>query len=1485
MTNPTRRFATSKTGAVNQAPVAILATTKIDTLIGSIIQLDGRRSYDPEGQPITYSWTFSQVPIGSEVESAGFKNIRPNSTAVSFIPDKTGIYLVQLVVNDGELDSAPVIATVNIQLSRVPCGENIIPDAHFLWSYISDFWKLVEDREKITSIWSAVIQTIGADLIKLWGNDLNKSLSTIQATYQRRWQKLDLRTDVSGALDQRIIAGKTDSGVGGVSGPFAAVPGTGLTSVFRMPLGAVGDGDKTDFTNLRGNYGVKGRVIVIDSAAYTLSRVSNETESVKAITELGPIAGSNVVGPIFPTTGDHTDGEVTALQDFEDATATFQSDGVTGGGTHSVYVTEGPNKGLWEIDSVSSETKVVISGSFNSLESGVNYVILDTSSAPDFGESAVGDVVTIKSGPDVGSYELLEVGTYTLSLAYPGNPGGLLPTFTGDSGLIEMDVDREWSLAVIDEEVLTEGRINLSWRVPHLLHVPGAGFEDRGVRAGDVLTFEVARADIGLTTEVFAQVVGADRDRIGFEFSGSALDPSVNEGPSASLVESGGLTTISGLQGMRPTSVGGILEILNGDHPGRYKIRSFISEDSVVIDNKVSTGADSGNPNLQWVERGKTGGNFDRLLFRKIVQDLRIVPAQATDLDVAAAAETLISFMPTGINLNTRPFSRWGITFKATKVIHNSAIQVSDELVGMPALQESVFDPPAVLRENLDYVIEDGELRFTSSLFSISEPSPEAMWAECAIYDNAAAIEGNFGRLVNLSQGALTRSRTQAPYLSAVKGLFFAYTNGPTLANIRLGLQILLGLPFSDEEGVILEIQDPFTEDTSGNMLGRILIEDVDEATGARLGFRRVYFYSSEVGLEVNPATARTYRVGDRISQFAPISKGVEVVDYIKDPTWWTRSLMGLEILKYFVFKVFIDSRVFNSDDVTFAIDFVKQIKPAYTKVLTSALQTFVDDIGAQEVVGGSMLAKFYDNITGLEATSRTNDLNGQGAIIWRVGSPPFNTRSPNLLTRVSLSEESDVVVLYGEDGGAGVTGTNRFEVQSCKDPFGPGGVRAGDILRLAFGYPGDYVITGPGATPTQIEVAGAPFATPKAGLIWQVLSTRIKATTSVAWDAALLRAREPGGGDLYLSGPFLLTYFPPQEGDILTILIGQTGSMPTDYGIYEILEVQDNFNVVLGWRAIAGNPDDDTVLEVERSPLLPGDIPYGTNLLCSILRREGPTVMRGDDLSTDGTNVVTSLGSDFQKQGVRVGDHLVIEGPDLRGESIVDDRGSNLRGSSATLDWDGVDASTGLVTGLSGMSVSMVGRHLAFDNIQQLYPSDIPRTVLITAYVSPSSVEIRNDYGGTATRTGLAWHIVPFGQALDQTSLVLKGSDGSAPALTLSTYQRFRVVRPEMLRQVVAGARYYYDSSITEQCLRAQYEMDEGVWGIAHQYKAYYPHRDIFVPGMVGQYVGVSGHPDPAKNGRFLMKQYIGPGLMVIDVPFTDSGSNLLTLTFGVSP
>lgn len=74
-------------------------------------------------------------------------------------------------------------------------------------------------------------------------------------------------------------------------------------------------------------------------------------------------------------------------------------------------------------------------------------------------------------------------------------------------------------------------------------------------------------------------------------------------GSSASINESGGTVTVTGLTGMTTASIGRFLQVLNGDHPGVYLIASYVSATSVTIISSLHTGADSGNPTIQWAER------------------------------------------------------------------------------------------------------------------------------------------------------------------------------------------------------------------------------------------------------------------------------------------------------------------------------------------------------------------------------------------------------------------------------------------------------------------------------------------------------------------------------------------------------------------------------------------------------------------------------------------------------------------------------------------------------------------------------------------------------------------------------------------------------------------------------------------------------------------------------------------------------------------
>src|SRR5580700_1404562 len=85
------------------------------------VQLNGTGSYDPAGLPITYLWSFSSVPSGSAATLTG-----PTTPMPTFVADKVGTYIVQLIVNNGVFSSTP--STVTITTLNSPPVANAGPN-------------------------------------------------------------------------------------------------------------------------------------------------------------------------------------------------------------------------------------------------------------------------------------------------------------------------------------------------------------------------------------------------------------------------------------------------------------------------------------------------------------------------------------------------------------------------------------------------------------------------------------------------------------------------------------------------------------------------------------------------------------------------------------------------------------------------------------------------------------------------------------------------------------------------------------------------------------------------------------------------------------------------------------------------------------------------------------------------------------------------------------------------------------------------------------------------------------------------------------------------------------------------------------------------------------------------------------------------------------------------------------------------------------
>ncbi|MGB2881371.1 MAG: YbhB/YbcL family Raf kinase inhibitor-like protein [Rhodoferax sp.] len=109
-------------GSVNRCnvpPVAI-ASAAPTVLVGSTVSLDGSKSMDADGNPLTYSWAFVSMP---EVSKTTIFN--PTSAHPTFAPDIAGIYVISLTVNDTKTNGAPAIVTItasdtNLSITQAP---------------------------------------------------------------------------------------------------------------------------------------------------------------------------------------------------------------------------------------------------------------------------------------------------------------------------------------------------------------------------------------------------------------------------------------------------------------------------------------------------------------------------------------------------------------------------------------------------------------------------------------------------------------------------------------------------------------------------------------------------------------------------------------------------------------------------------------------------------------------------------------------------------------------------------------------------------------------------------------------------------------------------------------------------------------------------------------------------------------------------------------------------------------------------------------------------------------------------------------------------------------------------------------------------------------------------------------------------------------------------------------------------------------------
>ena len=95
---------------VNSAPIANAGLDQ-EVVIGSIINLDGRLSIDPDGDPLNYAWTLLD-PQDQELVDA-------QTDVATFAPTSDGVWEIALTVSDGNATSTDgIVVTVILKATQ-----------------------------------------------------------------------------------------------------------------------------------------------------------------------------------------------------------------------------------------------------------------------------------------------------------------------------------------------------------------------------------------------------------------------------------------------------------------------------------------------------------------------------------------------------------------------------------------------------------------------------------------------------------------------------------------------------------------------------------------------------------------------------------------------------------------------------------------------------------------------------------------------------------------------------------------------------------------------------------------------------------------------------------------------------------------------------------------------------------------------------------------------------------------------------------------------------------------------------------------------------------------------------------------------------------------------------------------------------------------------------------------------------------------------